>query len=118
MRAHDWDRVRAECHDLAAEFRHRVSELTGLPPLSADSPEWYAQMLSVPLPDCDIDVLKRRLYDEYRIEIPLVKWNGMSLIRASLQAYNEPQDVDFIIHALSELLTHDVLKVQRSGSAV
>ncbi len=101
MRAHDWDRVRGECHALAQEFRHRLTELTGLTPLSPDSAEWYAQMVSVPLPDCDIVKLKNRLYDEYRIEIPIQMWNGMPLIRASFQAYNTRQDVDRIVSALS-----------------
>jgi isopenicillin-N epimerase len=101
MRAHDWERVRAECHALAHEFRQRITELTGLPPLSPDSPEWYAQMVTVPLPDCDLDILKRRLYDEYRIEIPVMMWNGTPLIRASFQAYNGSRDVERAIHALT-----------------
>jgi len=101
MRAHDWERVRAECHALAHEFRQRITELTGLPPLSPDSPEWYAQMVTVPLPDCDLDMLKRRLYDEYHIEIPVMMWNGTPLIRASFQAYNGSRDVERAIHALT-----------------
>jgi isopenicillin-N epimerase len=106
LRAHDWDRVRAECHALAQEFRARMTELTGLSPLSPDSPEWYKQMVAVPLPDCDINAWKNRLYDEYRIEVPLVMWNGMLLIRASFQAYNTREDVDCIVGALTHLATH------------
>jgi len=103
MGAHDWDRVRAECHALAREFRRRMTELTGLMPLSPDSPEWYAQMVAVPLPDCDVDAVKNRLYDEYRIEIPVSRWNGIPLIRASLQVYNTRQDVDRVVSALIDL---------------
>ena len=103
MRAHDWERVRVECHALARAFRERMTELTGLTPLSADSAEWYAQMVAVPLPDCDVDAVKRRLYDEYRIEIPLTAWNGETLIRASFQAYNTAQDVDYTVRALTGL---------------
>ena len=93
------------CHALAQEFRMCMTELTGLPPLSPDSPEWYKQMVAVPLPDCDIDPVKRCLYEEYRIEIPLVKWNGVPLIRASFQAYNTQQDVEHAVSALSALGT-------------
>jgi isopenicillin-N epimerase len=103
QREHDWDDVRAECHAVACEFRQRVTELTGLPPLSPDSPEWYAQMVSVPLPDCDPQKLKIRLYDEHRIEIPLVAWDGKTLVRASFQAYNTREDVDCIVSALTHL---------------
>ncbi|HLF26355.1 MAG TPA: aminotransferase class V-fold PLP-dependent enzyme [Anaerolineae bacterium] len=104
MRAHAWDRVRAECHALAREFRQRMTELTGLPPLSPDSPDWYAQMVALPLPDCDRNALKRRLYDDYHIEIPLQMWNGSSLSRASFQGYNTREDVDKAMEAFRALL--------------
>ena len=103
MRTHDWDQVRAECHALAREFRNRLTEQTGLPPLSPDSPEWYAQMVAIPLPACDVVVLKKRLYDEHRIEVPVFMWNGMPLIRASFQIYNTEQDVGYAVSALSAL---------------
>jgi isopenicillin-N epimerase len=104
QREHDWDGVRAECHALAREFRSRVTELTSLPPLSPDSPDWYAQMVSVPLPACDIHLLKNQLYDEYRIEVPLAMWKSLPLIRASFQAYNTREDVDRAVDALRRLL--------------
>jgi isopenicillin-N epimerase len=104
MRAHDWDRIRAECHALAQDSRQRVTELTGLPPLSPDSPEWYAQMGAVLLPDCDIDALKRRLYDEFAVEIPIYTWNGQPLTRISIQGYNTQADVDTLVEALKVLL--------------
>jgi len=106
MRAHDWDRVCAEYHELTRELRQRVTELTRLPPPCPDSPEWYTQMVAVPLPGCDIDTLKNRLYDEYRIELPLVAWNGKTLVRASFQAHNTREDVDCIVSALLHLVTH------------
>lgn len=110
MRTRDWDRVRAECHALAREFRQRASKLTGLPPLSPDSPDWYAQMVVVPLPDGDIVKLKNRLYDEYHIEIPIQMWNGMPLICASFQAYHTHQDVDWIIGTLMDLLSNRLFR--------
>ena len=60
-------------------------------------------MVAVPLPDCDVDAVKNRLYDEYRIEIPVSRWNGIPLIRASLQVYNTRQDVDRVVSALIDL---------------
>ena len=105
MRTHEWDRVRAQCHTLAAEFRQRLTDLTSLPPLSPDSPEWYEQMDAVPLPNCNVDALKRRLYNDYQIEIPLLMWNGTPLIRASFQAYNAQQEADRIASALADELT-------------
>jgi len=50
--------------ELLREARRRIEELTGLPPICPDSPEWYAQMAAFPLPACDGAALLRRLYDE------------------------------------------------------
>jgi len=101
---HDWRRVRAECHGLLREARRRIEELTGLPPICPDSPEWCAQMAAFPLPACDAAALQRRLYEEYRVEVPIIEWNGRQLLRVSIQGYNTPEDVDALVWALHALL--------------
>lgn len=111
MHEHDWPRVQRECHELVRYARERVSALTGLPPITPDSPEsdvhsaeWFAQMAALPIPSCDLDTLKRRLYDEFHVEIPTVDWNGQSFLRISIQAYNTRADVDALVEALRVLL--------------
>jgi isopenicillin-N epimerase len=85
---HDWPKVRAVCHELLREARKRIEELTGLPGLCPDSPEWYAQMAAFPLLACDGAALQRRLYDEYGVEVPILSWGGRQLVRVSVQGYN------------------------------
>jgi isopenicillin-N epimerase len=102
--AHDWPRVREECHALARWARSELSELTGLPPLTADSPSWYAQMATIPLPPGDDAVLKRRLYDEYLIEAPVVVWRGQRHVRISVQGYNTAADVERFVNAVATLV--------------
>ena len=51
-----------------------------------------------------MDVLKARLYDEHRIEAPLIRWNDQSFIRVSFQAYNDEDDADALVLALARLL--------------
>jgi len=104
MREHDWPAVQARCHALLRDARARITALTGLPPIIPDDPAWYAQMAAFPLPRCDLDALKRRLYDEYHVEVPLVAWNGLQLVRMSVQAYNTGEDIDALLCGLAELL--------------
>jgi isopenicillin-N epimerase len=96
---HDWDEVRGRCHALAVETGRRVAEL-GLSPLAPDE-AWLGQMVAAELPDCDTDELKRRLYDDHRIEIPVQRWHGRPLIRASFQGYNDEGDLDALVAALA-----------------
>lgn len=103
--AHNWRAVRESCHALASDLRQRVTALTGLEALYPDSPRWYRQMGTVPLPSSvDINDLKIKLYDGYKIEVPLIDWNGYKLIRFSLQAYNSAEDVLALEQALKTLL--------------
>jgi isopenicillin-N epimerase len=101
---HHWEEVRAQCHGLAEETRRRIDALTGLEPLCPDGTEWFAQMAAVRLPEVDLAALKEQLYQEHRIEVPLLRWNGEPLMRISFQAYNSRADADALVHALAARL--------------
>ena len=101
---HDWSRVRAECHELLGEARRQIEAISRLPSICPNSPEWYAQMAAFPLPACDAAALQRRLYDEHRVEVPIIDRNGRQFVRVSVQGYNTREDVDALVRALSDLL--------------
>src|SRR5450759_1393311 len=101
----DWSNVREECHLLARQAIHQISALTGMAPLYPAKSQLYAQMATARLPDnIDCVQLQKALWDQYRIEIPLINWNGIKLIRFSFQAYNSIKDLDLLSAALKELL--------------
>ena len=107
--ARDWEAVRERCHALAVEARERIGTLTGLPQIApVTSPEgypWFRQMAVATLPpEIDGKELKRRLYDEDRIEIPVTWWHDKPLIRFSFQGYNTRDDLEALIAALERLL--------------
>jgi isopenicillin-N epimerase len=104
----NWDAVRERCHALVVEARERVAALSGLPkiaPTAAGEYTWFRQMAIAPLPtDIDGKELKRRLYDEHRIEIPVTQVGDKPYIRFSFQGYNGPDDLDALTSALEQLL--------------
>ena len=102
--AHDWKAVRAACHELLGEVLRGITRITGLPTFYPTD-AWYAQIATAPLPaGVDLVEMKSRLYDEYRIEVPLIEWNGRKLMRVSIQGYNTQRDSDCLLKALSHLL--------------
>lgn len=110
MEGRDWPRVQARCHALLQALRQAVEELTGLAAVSVcpDSPEWYAQMAVLPLATGDFvgteaEMLRRRLYDEHRIEVPVIIWGGRLFVRVSIQAYNTEADVHSLVRGLEGL---------------
>ena len=96
--------MRADCHTLAVEAETGICELTGLFSLYCDD-SWFAQMVSAALPvETDIVALKASLYEDFRVEVPLIEWNGNKLIRVSVQGYNTHEDIDRLLTSLNVLL--------------
>jgi isopenicillin-N epimerase len=61
-------------------------------------------MAAFPLPACDAAALQRRLCDEYRVEAPVIEWNGWQLVRVSVQGYNTEEDAQALMAALTAAL--------------
>lgn len=101
---HDWPAVRTRCHELAVAAANRAARIPGVQRVHADA--FFHQMSLVELTEsCEVDELKTRLYNEYRVEVPVVSWKGRSFIRISIQAYNTQADVDQFVRALRSVLS-------------
>jgi isopenicillin-N epimerase len=110
---HDWPEVRRRCHALLDEARRRVVQITGATPVAPEGDLWYAQMSSFILPEgIDGAELKRRLYDEYLVELPYFNWNGHEVIRVSVQGYNTEEDIDRLAAGLEALGVGQRLEVK------
>ena len=100
QREHDWDAVRKRCHELARRARNEL----GLEPVAPDSSEFFGQMVTLRLPAGAPPDLEVRLYDDYRIEIPVFERGEERFIRASFQGYNDEDDLARLETALAALL--------------
>jgi len=102
---HHWDQVRSECHQLASGCLTQMTALTHLEPLYDPASDWFAQMVTIPIPDSlDPQRTRQTLFDRYRIEVPFVTRGGHSLVRVSFQAYNTPRDLVILLDAFQDLL--------------
>ncbi len=87
----DWPSVRANCHALLAAHDF------GLEPLTDD----FVQMRGFRVDHPDPAALKRRLYDEHRIEVPVFETAHGWVLRVSVQAYNDEDDLQALEDALA-----------------
>ena len=94
---HDWPSVRARCHELARHALYALTQRHGLKPVTQDD-DW-AQMVAIPVPAQDPESLRKRLYDESGIEIPITTHGDKVFIRLSVQGYNSPQDIEHLLAA-------------------
>jgi isopenicillin-N epimerase len=93
----DLERPRA----LADEAEARLAEL-GLPRVTG-TPAPFMRAVELP-PGEEPRQLWRRLYDEFRVEVPIYEWEGRRLLRVSIGPYNDEDDVGRLISALERLL--------------
>ena len=102
MTERNWPAVRAAAHELLLAAEAQILELSDKPPLSP--PDQFVQLRTIPLPPCDLGALKARLWDEHKVEVPMVGWNGGHYLRVSVQCYNSPRDIDRLIEGLKASL--------------
>lgn len=99
MAAHDWPRVQERCRALLVDARERLSQLDGITPVTA--PRFLRQMASLRVPTDDPETLKRRLYEEHRIEIPVFARKTEPMLRVSIGPYTVAREVDLLVGALA-----------------
>jgi len=107
MRQHDWPAVRSECHTLLRRALQEIGEETGLTGAYAADDGFYHQMGIAPLPPVgDVREFQKRLYQEHRVEVPILEWNDRPFVRISVQGYNTQADLDRLRHGLGTLLSN------------
>jgi isopenicillin-N epimerase len=91
---------RKATHTLAAYARNRLVDRFGLQPITPDSTTWYASMAHAPIPACEAVPLQQRLWQEHRIEVPIIAWQGRTWVRVSCHLYNTRRDIDRLTDAM------------------
>ena len=84
---------------LAYNTAKTITKFTKIPLLA--NPKFLApQMISIPIPKCNVDNVKRQLLNKFNIEIPVIKWKNKYFVRISIQIYNTQKDANKLIKAL------------------
>lgn len=109
MQENNWVSVAKECRELARNNAMRFFDLLKSQPLCPFSDEFLAQMISIPIQTTDPEKLQRHLFENYKIEIPVMPHEDRVFIRYSIQAYNTQQDLDTLYDALKEILNSPLI---------
>lgn len=105
MQQNHWDQVRKDCHDLLSQTIQRICNFVQMEPLYPLESNLYHQMGIAPLPmNIDLPALRKRLYEDYCVEIPVIDWNGRKGLRISVQGYNTPDDLNTLYEGLRVLI--------------
>ena len=103
MAENDWITVRTTCHEMVLANAQRFYDLLESKPISPLTNEWIGQMISIPIKTNAPEVLQRRLFTDYKIEIPIMRQENDVYMRYSINAFNTIENLDTLYRALSEL---------------
>lgn len=100
QRAQITPEVRQRSQELAHLAVELASQIDGIERVHPDA--FFSQMglIDVTARCPDSDALKSRLYDEFRIEIPVIRWQDRVFIRISAHAYTKRTDIEALVQAL------------------
>jgi len=103
MKQNNWEQVSAACRALVLDNAPRFYELLGTKPLAPLREEFILQLCSFQLPTTDAERIKSILFNEYKIEVPVMRHGDKVFLRYSIQAFNSQADLDQLYNALLEI---------------
>lgn len=99
-----WELQKTKSKELVLTNYARFCSLVHTKPLCPISFEFLGQMASIPINTKNPLELKKILYENYKIEIPVMTINSENYLRYSVNAYNSQSDLDLLYSALESII--------------
>ena len=103
MQQHNWQQVAADCRKLVQGNAAAFCELLDTKPLAAISDDFILQLFSAEINTNEPERLHRHFFDNYKIEIPVMRHGNKVYLRYSINAFNNQQDIDTLFAAIKEI---------------
>jgi isopenicillin-N epimerase len=105
-----WDRIRAHNHSFTVSTQRELVATWKVEPLAPLDGSLLGSMATVQLPvgfpndQALLDEIRAKVYDQFKIEIPFLLWQGRPHVRISGQIYNRISDIERLKTAVFTLL--------------
>lgn len=111
MQKHNWTQVRQDCRKLLKKNSGRFCDLLQTKPLAPLNDDFIAQMLSLEIKTENAQALHDILFQQYKIQVPIMQLENKKFLRYSIQVFNTQQDLDRLYEALKELIDKRLVKI-------
>lgn len=105
LKENNWNEVSAACRALARSNYKRFCDLLGTSPLCPLDDNFLGQICSVPININEPEKLQRHLFENYKIEVPLMRLENKTFLRYSVQCFNTQADLDKLYNAMEEIIS-------------
>ncbi|MFM2439847.1 MAG: hypothetical protein RLZ16_846, partial [Bacteroidota bacterium] len=99
MHENNWKAVAKKCHEMVLANAQLFYDLLGTKPISPLTSEWIGQMISIPIKTTEPEILQRKLFTDYKIEIPIMRQGNDVYIRYSINAFNTMENLEALYKA-------------------
>jgi isopenicillin-N epimerase len=114
MKDHNWPAISKKCREMVLANAPLFYELLGTKPISPLTEEWIGQMISIPIHTKEPELLQRKLFKEFNIEIPIMRQGEDIYMRYSINAFNSVQDLEALHNALTNIIKNtDLIEVNK-----
>lgn len=103
MKEHDWTEVAAACRKLVRDNAPAFCQLLDTTPLAPLHDDFMLQLCSAEIKTSEPEKLHRHFFDQYKIEIPVMRHGNKVYLRYSINAFNSQQDLDILFDAIKEI---------------
>ena len=103
MQQHNWPQVAADCRKLVQENAPAFCQLLGATPLAPIHDDFILQLFSAEIKTNEPEKLHSHFFDNYKIEIPVMRHGDKVYLRYSINAFNSQQDLDKLCDAVKEI---------------
>ncbi len=104
MNKYDWTTWAARNRALVKSNSIRFCNLMNSVPVCPVSDDYLVQMFSIPVNCSNPEALYQYLFNQYKIEIPVMRQDDKVFVRYSIQSYNDQSDLDRLYEALTEII--------------
>jgi isopenicillin-N epimerase len=104
LKENNWKEKYAASRKLVFDNYQRFCDLLQTQPICPITSEFLAQMASIPVCTEQPIELKEVLYNQYKIQVPVMPLNGKVYLRYSMNMYNTQADLDVLYSALEDIL--------------
>ncbi len=105
-----WPRVMRHNHELATWAQQMICQRWDTIPMTPFDGRLIGAMATLRLPlrfqhidQTTCGMLQQRLYDEFKVEAPLILWDDHAYVRVSCQIYNTPEDYLRLAEAIERI---------------
>ncbi len=109
MVKNNWEKVSAECRKIVKENAPELCRILNTTAISPLTDDFVLQLFSATIKTSEPEKLKQHLYENYKIEIPVMRQNENVYLRYSINAFNTQADLDKLFTSLKKIKAETTL---------